>query len=250
MEISGKIQEETQKNRLFKVMGESVDNYLDTYLQEVLPKKTIVDYDRMQKLENLHESLKDLLVVNEDAFNEKVESVKAGFVKESAELKATVKALENKLNESMKKELSLNRKLDEAKARELVAEKTKDLPIVESKEMCLRLKGMGTAEIEKKFDEILEDVQMKIQDERNLGEEEKNLEEAITDIVEGRSSEKNDEKAVKDVEKVQNGDEEEEIDDEVEFSEPDDEEEDIGVVVSESVISKWIQSIKANSSQN
>jgi hypothetical protein len=127
--------------------------------------------------------------VNEDALKDKVEQVKVQFVKESSELKATVKALENKLNESMKKELQLNKKLDEAKARELIARKTKDLPIVESKEMCRRLKGMGVSDIEKKFDEILEDVHEKIQDERNLGEEEKNLEEAINDIMQEKQDE-------------------------------------------------------------
>ena len=112
----------------------------------------------MQKLESLHESLRDLLVVNDEAVEAKVEKVKSDFVKESAELKATVEALEKKLNESMKKELSLNKKLDEAKARELVAEKTKNLPIVESKEMGRRLKGMSVSEIQKNFDTILEDV--------------------------------------------------------------------------------------------
>ena len=147
----------------------------------------------MQKLETLHESLKDLLVVNDDAVESRVQKVKDDFVKESSELKATVQALENKLNESMKKELSLNRKLDEARARELIAEKTKNLPIVESKEMCRRLKGMSAEEIQKKFDTILEEVTEKIADDRNLGQEEKNLEEAISDIINGveKAPEKN-----------------------------------------------------------
>ena len=243
LETSGKIAVARQQKKMRKLMGEAVENYLDTYLQEVLPKKTIVDYDRMQKLESLHESLRDLLVVNDRAVEEKVEQVREGFVKESAELKATVKALENKLNESMKKELSLNRKLEQAKARELVAEKTKNLPIVESKEMSRRLKGMGVDEINKRFDEILEDVHQKIEDERNLNEEEKNLEEAITDIVEGRSSEKNDDEVGNtETDPVPAEGDEDEFD-EPEPEPMDGEDADCGPVISESQMQVWIEGL-------
>lgn len=34
-----------------KLMTEAVDNYLTEYVKEVLPKKSIVDYNRMHKLE-------------------------------------------------------------------------------------------------------------------------------------------------------------------------------------------------------
>lgn len=90
METAGKIQEIRAKERQMKEISESVDNYLDLYVQKVLPTKTIVDYDRMKKLETLHESLRDLLVVNDDAVEAKVAEVKSECVKESQELKATV----------------------------------------------------------------------------------------------------------------------------------------------------------------
>jgi len=48
-----------------------VNHYLDLYVESVLPKKTIIDYDRMEKLEKIHESLKDLLVADEDAVKAK-----------------------------------------------------------------------------------------------------------------------------------------------------------------------------------
>lgn len=245
METSGKIQAKKAEQAQRKAISESVDNYLDTYIQEVLPKKTIVDYDRMKKLESLHESLKDLLVVNDEAVEAKVEKVKADFVKESSELKATVEALEKKLNESMKKELSLNRKLDEAKARELVAEKTKDLPIVESKEMRRRLRGMSVAEIQKKFDVILEEVSDKIADERNCSQEEKNLEEAISDIVNGTgaASEENDEKAKETAtDPIPTQDSEEEFDDPEPEPLDGEEDGDVSVPIAESQMEQWVNS--------
>ena len=244
METAGKIQAIKAKESQMKAIAESVDNYLDCYVQEVLPKKTIVDYDRMKKLESLHESLRDLLVVNDEAVEAKVAEVKAGCVKESVELKATVEALEKKLNESMKKELALNKKLDEAKAREFVSEKTKDLPIVESKEMRRRLNGMGVAEIKKNFDTILEEVHQKIEDERNLNEEERNLEEAIADIVDGKPSEENGDK-VKDTEVAPPPHNDSEETDDTPPPEPLDGEEDDSpsVPIAESQMQVWIDTL-------
>jgi hypothetical protein len=42
------------------------------YVEKTLPKKVVIDYDRMRKLEKLHESLKDALVADEDAVQAKV----------------------------------------------------------------------------------------------------------------------------------------------------------------------------------
>ena len=65
--IASKIQSKVQHIKESKKMARKLDNYLSLYVESVLPKKTIVDYDRMQKLETLHESLKDMLVADEDA---------------------------------------------------------------------------------------------------------------------------------------------------------------------------------------
>ena len=45
----------------------------------MLPKKTIVDYDRMQKLERIHESLKDALVLSEDDVSEKKDALEQEY---------------------------------------------------------------------------------------------------------------------------------------------------------------------------
>lgn len=80
--ISSKIQRKVTSIKESKKIAEKVGNYLDMYVESILPKKTIVDYDRMQKLEALHESLKDLLVVDEQAVINKKKQLTESFNKE------------------------------------------------------------------------------------------------------------------------------------------------------------------------
>ena len=242
-ELAGKVQSEVAKINESKKLAEELDNYLDCYLDEVLPKKVIVDYDEMQKLRTLHESLKDMLLVNDSAVEEKVESIKESMTKETDELKSKVKDLESKLNESMKKEISLNKRLDESKAREMIGEKIKDLPILEAKEMKKRLAGMTSKEVEKNFKSILESVEEEIKDQQIQNEDEKNLEEAITDILEDKTETKKDDTSDKngadtDEGKETNSDEaggDETTDD---GDEPD------SVEITESQMQSWIDTLK------
>ena len=242
-ELAGKVQSEVAKINESKKLAEELDNYLDCYLDEVLPKKVIVDYDEMQKLRTLHESLKDMLLVNDSAVEKKVESIKESMTKETDELKSKVKDLESKLNESMKKEISLNKRLDESKAREMIGEKIKDLPILEAKEMKKRLVGMTSKEVEKNFKSILESVEEEIKDQQIQNEDEKNLEEAITDILEDKNEKKKDDTSDKNGADTDEGKEtnsDEAGDDET----TDDGDEPDSVEITESQMQSWIDTLK------
>lgn len=46
-ELASKIEKLSNKMSESKKVAEKVDNYLNLYIESVLPKKTIVDYDRM-----------------------------------------------------------------------------------------------------------------------------------------------------------------------------------------------------------
>jgi len=61
------VQNKIAKINESKKLAVQVNDFLDLYVESVLPKKTIIDYDRMQKLEAIHESLKDVLLLNDDA---------------------------------------------------------------------------------------------------------------------------------------------------------------------------------------
>ena len=181
-ELASKVQEKITMFKESKKIARKVNNYLDMYVESVLPKKTIVDYDRMQKLEKIHESLKDMLVADEDAVQAKKAELTESFNKDKKALETQLAKLQVKLNESMEKNLKLNRKIDSFKAMELLESKTKDLPDFEARQVKKRLAESTTTEIEKNFNKVLESVkdEMKV-DEK---EEEASIEEEVKDIIE------------------------------------------------------------------
>ena len=181
-ELAAKVQEKISSIKESKKIADKVSNYLDLYVESVLPKKTILDYDRMQKLESLHESLKDLLVVNEDAVESKKAALQESFNKDKKALETEIAKLQVKLNESMTKTQKLNKKIDSFKAMELLESKTKDLPDYEARQMKKRLAEASTVEIEKTFSKVLESVKEEMK-EAEL-EEETSIEEEVKDIIE------------------------------------------------------------------
>ena len=181
-ELAAKVQEKISSIKESKKIADKVSNYLDLYVESVLPKKTILDYDRMQKLESLHESLKDLLVVNEDAVESKKAALQESFSKDKKALETEIAKLQVKLNESMAKTQKLNKKIDSFKAMELLESKTKDLPDYEARQMKKRLAEASTVEIEKTFSKVLESVKEEMK-EAEL-EEETSIEEEVKDIIE------------------------------------------------------------------
>ena len=181
-ELAAKVQNKIQSINESKKIARTVSNYLDLYVESVLPKKTIVDYDRMQKLEQIHESLKNLLVVDEDAVQAKKAQLTESFTKTKKAFETQVAKLQAKLNESMNKTQALNRKIDSFKAAELLESKTKDLPTFEARKIKKRFANATTVEIEKHFDKVLESVQKEIKEDEK--EEETTLESEIKDIIE------------------------------------------------------------------
>ena len=181
-ELAAKVQGKISTIKESKKIADKVSNYLDLYVESVLPKKTILDYDRMQKLESLHESLKDLLVVNEDAVESKKAALQESFNKDKKALETEIAKLQVKLNESMAKAQKLNKKIDSFKAMELLESKTKDLPDYEARQMKKRLAEASTVEIEKTFSKVLESVKEEMK-EAEL-EEETSIEEEVKDIIE------------------------------------------------------------------
>lgn len=214
-ELAAKVQNKITSIKESKKIADKVSNYLDLYVESALPKKTVLDYDRMQKLEALHESLKDLLVVNEDSVEAKKAELTESFKKDKKALETQIAKLQVKLNESMEKTQKLNKKIDSFKALELLESKTKDLPDYEARQMKKRLAEASTVEIEKTFDKILESVKDEIK------EAEKNddvaIEAEVKDILENEDSEKKDK--VEEAEDEEKKDKVEETEDEIDEDE-------------------------------
>lgn len=134
-----------------KVLAEAVDHYLGKYVGEVLPKKELVDYKRMAKLEQIHESLKDMLLVSDDAVEAKVKkAVKEEHEKALAESRDMRKELDE-CKGLLKKTGALleesNGKCERLQKDALIEQKVRNLPIAESRMMRERLGKMTVGQI-------------------------------------------------------------------------------------------------------
>lgn len=224
-----------------KVLAEAVDQYLSEYVKEILPKKSIVDYERMNRLEQREEILKEMLIVNDDAFKSKVDQVKEELKTqmqcESQELRDKLAECEKVIAESKTKTDEITMKYEKLAKKDLINEKTKNLPIVESKRVQKKLSEMTVQEIEKNFKTVLESVQEEIKDEQDKAQEEKNLEEAITELIEGKGDETSEKTGADDTENTESNPEavtdEPEEDDEVPVTE----------AMAQAFMQQWIDSL-------
>ena len=185
-EVSSKIQNKINEMKVVEELSESVNGFLDEHVEEILPKKDIVDYERMQKLEQIHESLKNMLgveIMNVEGGNkELVENLE----KEKTEYSKKIEDLQKKLEESVKENKKVSKNLDSLKAQVLLESKIKNLPEREAKLIKESFKGASSSEINMKFKTVLESVRESVEDQSQIQsneDEQKNLEDAILEVL-------------------------------------------------------------------
>ena len=185
-EVSSKIQNKINEMKVVEELSESVNGFLDEHVEEILPKKDIVDYERMQKLEQIHESLKNMLgveIMNVEGGNkELVENLE----KEKTEYSKKIEDLQKKLDESVKENKKVSKSLDNLKAQVLLESKIKNLPEREAKLIKESFKGASSSEINMKFKTVLESVRESVEDQAQVPskeDEQKNLEDAILEVL-------------------------------------------------------------------
>lgn len=185
-EISSKIQNKVNEMKVVEELSESVNGFLDEHVEEILPKKDIVDYERMQKLEQIHESLKNMLgveIMNVEGGNKELIE---GFEKEKADYSKKIEDLQKKLDESVKENKKVSKNLDNLKAQVLLESKIKNLPEREAKLIKESFKGASSSEINMKFKTVLESVRESVEDQAQIQtneDEQKNLEDAILEVL-------------------------------------------------------------------
>ena len=180
-ELAGKIQDKITMLKESKNISSKVERYLDLYVESICPKKTVVDYAKMKKLEQINESLRDVLLANDDAVVAKKAKLDESFKKEKGKLETEVAKMQVKLNESMEKSQQLKKKLDQYKALELLESKTKDLPSFEASKIKRHFAEATAPEIEKNFKKVLETVKKDAKDAAK--EAETTLESEVKKIV-------------------------------------------------------------------
>ena len=204
--------EESQK------LAKDVSNYLDIYVESVLPKKSIVDYDRMQKLESVLESLKDTLVVTDDSVEAKKQKLQESYNKKKQRLETELAKMKVSLNESMKTSRKLQSKIEKLKAVELLEALTKDLPTFEARQIRKRLGSLTCEEIQQKFKKTLKLVREEI--EESTGTDDASIEDEVNDIIStGKTKDKSEDKSKK--KKSKNSDDDDADDEKDEDSDED-----------------------------
>ena len=185
-EVSSKIQNKINEMKVVEELSESVNGFLDEHVEEILPKKDIVDYERMQKLEQIHESLKNMLgveIMNVEGGNKELIE---GFEKEKTEYSKKIEDLQKKLDESVKENKKVSKNLDSLKAQVLLESKIKNLPEREANLIKESFKGASSSEINMKFKTVLESVRESVEDQAQVPskeDEQKNLEDAILEVL-------------------------------------------------------------------
>ena len=244
--IAAKIQDKvTQLNEAAK-LNDKVDNYLDLYLESVCPQKTIVDYAKMKKLEQINESLRDVLLANDDAVVEKKAQLEESFKKAKGELETEVAKMKVKLNESMEKNQQLNKKLGEYKAAQLLESKTQDLPAFEARKIKKHFATASALEIEKNFKKVFESVKKEAKDAEK--EAETTLEAEVNKIVDSEEVEENDmlrnrphNAHIDDPAGIKEAEEDFETLETINFNDDGDIELDDDDVIDESIMAKWCE---------
>ena len=192
--------EESQK------LAKDVSNYLDIYVESILPKKSIVDYDRMQKLESILESLKDTLVVTDDSVEAKKQKLQESYNRKKKQFETELAKMKVDLNESMKTSRKLQSKIEKLKAVELLEALTKDLPTFEARQIRKRLGSLTCEEIQQKFKKTLKLVREEI--EESTGTDDASIEDEVNDIIStGKTKDKSDDKSKKKKSKKSDDDE-------------------------------------------
>lgn len=179
--LASKIQDKITKINESRKLARKVDGYLNLYVESVLPKKSIVDYDRLRKLENLQESLTEALEVNNEKLQERKRRLEESYKARKSKLETEVAKMQVKLNESMSKTRKLQKKVDDYKAMALLEAKTRDLPAFEAGKVKKLLAEATAEEIDRKFSRVLESVKRDVK--QAASECDTTLESEIQNIV-------------------------------------------------------------------
>lgn len=127
---------------------ESLDSYLKTYINEVIPESVVIDYDRIQRLEKTFQVLKESLLVTDAVVEAKVLELNESANKE---LKKTQEAFKKEVQAR----IIVESKMKDQEARILLTEKLSDLPAYEKKILKSKFTGATLREINESFDDTL-----------------------------------------------------------------------------------------------
>ena len=141
-------------------LTEDISNYLETYLEEVKPTETMVNEARLQKLEEMFNDMRKVLLVNEDYVQSEVKEaiVDAHNIIEEKEKEINRLMLEKvEMNQKIKlTEATISEKVEKLETQNLLESKMKGCSPKLQAYLELCFENASKDEIEEKFDEAVE----------------------------------------------------------------------------------------------
>ncbi len=140
---------EAMENHKDDGMVDKLSAYLKTYLEEVTPTAKLADNAKIDRLEKMFESMKQLLFVNDDYVQTEI--------KEALEdAKSQIDEANKKVDALMFEKVALSEKLEDKKAKAVLEAKLAKSPVKIRAHCEATFKGASAAEIEEKFQTVVE----------------------------------------------------------------------------------------------
>lgn len=143
---------------------EEVSNYLDLYLEKVVPSNQIAEaVENIRAAKQLNE-IRKIVGINEEFIDTEIKEA-------LADGKQTIDSLRTELNEALKQNTELNHKLNKAEAAMLLEKKTADMTSTKKTFVSRLLKNKTAAYIEENFNYVVDMFDKESQNEVDLVQE-------------------------------------------------------------------------------
>jgi len=129
-------------------LAEMLSDYLETYLEEVTPEDQIVDKIKLERLEKTFETMKELLMFNEDY-------VRTEISEAVQDAKDKMDEQQENINELMMDKIELTKKIKKNEAVNLLESKTKDMKSAEAAFVKKYFADADAEEISEKLNEAV-----------------------------------------------------------------------------------------------
>lgn len=122
---------------------EAVSDFMETYLEEVMPKATMINEARLNRLEKMYGTMKQLLVVNDEYVSTEV--------KEAVEdANSQISSKDKEIDKLMLEKVELKKKIGEIEADKMLTEKCTGFPPKVQAYLKARFKDASTSEMNEK----------------------------------------------------------------------------------------------------
>jgi hypothetical protein len=128
---------------------DEISNYMDLYLEKVVPTTQVNEAVENIRSRKVLDEIRRLVGINEEFIN--------GEIKDAlVDGKTTIDSLKKELNEALEANTSLNAKLNNAEAKILLEEKTKDMPDSTKAYVSKLLRGKSPEYIQENYQYVVE----------------------------------------------------------------------------------------------